>query len=143
MINGTPYKKVPGGWIPTETSFNSAGNASASNRPTRNNNPLNIKVSTATSSYPGVVGADPSPAADGGKFLIFNSPEAGFQAAERLITSANYRNLSVDAALRRWSNNGYGGEIAPALKGKVIAQLSPTELQALIKTMARREGYTT
>jgi hypothetical protein len=125
------------------TSFNSVGGDTkqASNRPTRNNNPMNIKASAATSTYPGVVGFDPSPAADGGKFLTFASPKDGFNAAKRLITSSGYANLPVDAALRRWSNNGYGAEIAPSLKGKTIKALSPAELQSLLHAMARREGY--
>lgn len=110
-------------------------------RASRNNNPLNIKASSVTKSYPGVAGLDEKPAADGGNFLKFSTPEDGFKAAERLITSSGYKNLSVDAALKRWSNSGYGGEIVPDLKGKTIAQLSPTELSKLIKTMARQEGY--
>lgn len=141
VINGIQYQKVNGGWQRVDKqSFNSVGNTSAS-RPVRNANPLNIKFSSMTKTYPGVVGIDPQPASDGGQFLVFNSPEAGFQAAEKLITSANYRDLSVDAALRRWSNNGYGGEIAPSLKSKRIVSLSPAELQSLIRTMAQREGY--
>jgi hypothetical protein len=117
------------------------GNQTSLNRPTRNNNPLNIKASEVTRTYPGVAGVDKSPASDGGNFLIFKSPEDGFKAAERLITSRNYKNLSVDAALKRWSNSGYGGEIVPELKGKTIAQLTNKELDKLIRTMARREGY--
>jgi hypothetical protein len=112
------------------------------NRPQRNNNPLNIKASSFTQSFPGVAGLDPKPAADGGKFLTFNSPEAGFNAAKKLITSANYANLSVDAALKRWSNNGYGGNLVPSLAGKKVSQLTPSELDTVIKSMAQREGYT-
>ena len=113
----------------------------ASNRPQRNNNPLNIKASKTTSQYPGVAGLDPKPASDGGQFLVFNSPEAGFTAAKRLITSGGYSNLSVDQALRRWSGSGYGAEIVPHLANKRINSLSQQELDSLIKTMAHREGY--
>lgn len=122
-------------------SFNSAGNASASNRPQRNNNPLNIKASGVTQLYPGVKGVDPSPATDGGQFLVFNSPQDGFNAAVRLLKSSGYINLSVDSALRRWSNNGYGAEVAPNLRGKKIKDLSEQELQSLVQNMAKREGY--
>lgn len=124
-------------------SFKSVGGdtKSAMNRPQRNNNPLNIKASSATSTYPGVKGTDPSPASDGGKFLVFESPEAGFAAAKRLIQAPSYSNLTVDSALKRWSNNGYGGEIAPNIKGKTIKSLTPSELDSLIKTMSKREGY--
>ncbi len=118
------------------------GTNSASNRPQRNNNPLNIKASSTTMRYPGVAGLDHKPAADGGKFLVFNSPEAGFNAAKNLIRSNGYSNLSVDQALRRWSGNGYGGEIVPPqYRGRTIASLSDAEITKLLKTMASREGY--
>jgi len=112
------------------------------NRPQRNNNPLNIKWSQVTMKYPGVKGKDPKPATDGGYFLTFNSPQDGFNAAKRLIQTDGYKNLTVDAALKRWSNKGYGGEIIPSLKGRTINSLSPAELDKLIKTMAAQEGYT-
>ena len=91
--------------------------------------------------FSGVSGTDPKPAADGGKFLTFATAEAGFEAAKKLITSKNYINLTVDAALKRWSNKGYGGELVPSIKNKPIAQLTPSELDTLIKKMAAREGY--
>lgn len=138
-LDGKTYIKQGNEMIPA--GFNSAGNASASNRPQRNNNPLNIKASTATSTYSGVKGTDPVPASDGGKFLVFESPEAGFAAAKRLIQADSYKNLTVDAAMKRWSNSGYGGEIAPGIASRRISQLSPNELDILIKTMAKREGY--
>lgn len=127
--------------LSTETSFNSVGNTTASNRPQRNNNPLNIKASKFTSNFEGVQGTDPTPASDGGRFLVFNSPESGFNAAKRLLQAPSYSQLSVDSALKRWSNNGYGVEIAPQFANKKINQLSAPELDILIKMMAQREGY--
>ncbi len=111
------------------------------NRPQRNNNPLNIKASNTTSSYPGVTGKDLSPASDGGQFLTFATPQDGLNAAKKLITSGGYANLSVDAALKRWSGNGYGGDLVPDLAGKKINQLTPVELNQLINAMANREGF--
>lgn len=140
--NGSGIKGVvtPDGQIMTPN--NQVSTNSGSTRAVRNNNPLNIKSSPFTQSFSGVSGIDKSPASDGGSFLTFNSPEAGFQAAERLITSPNYTKLSVDSALKRWSNSGYGSEIVPELKGKTIGQLTSSQLAKLIKKMATREGYT-
>lgn len=140
QLDGQTYVKQGDQFVPK--SFNQVGgDTQQASRPVRNNNPLNIKASAATSTYSGVAGLDPSPATDGGQFLVFQSPEAGFQAAKRLIQTEGYRGLTVDAALRRWSNNGYGGEVAPSLQGKTIGQLTSTELDALIQAMARKEGY--
>ena len=140
QLDGQTYVKQGDQFVPK--SFNQVGgDTQQASRPVRNNNPLNIKASAATSTYSGVAGLDPSPAQDGGQFLVFQSPEAGFQAAKRLIQTEGYRGLTVDAALRRWSNNGYGGEVAPSLQGKTVAQLTSTELDALIQAMARKEGY--
>lgn len=92
------------------------------NRPTRNNNPLNIKVpekgiEEARRRYndPGAT-VDPKPATDGGQFIVFSSPEKGFEAAETLLRSDLYSSLDLDAALRQWSNKTYGAEI---LKGQI------------------------
>jgi len=141
--DGKKYRVIPATEVVPLDSFNKVGGVTkqASNRPQRNNNPLNIKVSKTTSQYPGVTGLDPRPASDGGQFLVFNSPEAGFNAAKRLITSGGYTNLSVDQALRRWSGNGYGVEIVPQYRGRAIKSLSEQELNNLLKTMAHREGY--
>lgn len=93
------------------------GAADPNNRPNRDNNPGNIKVpaggiEVAKQRYgdQGIT-IDPVPATDGGYFLKFSSPEKGLQAIGTLLSSPSYANLSVDAALRRWSNNGYGAEI--------------------------------
>jgi hypothetical protein len=120
---------------------NVGGDTNQASRPVRNNNPLNIKGSSTTATYPGVVGYDPSPAQDGGYFLQFSSPDSGFAAAQRLITGSGYRGLTVDKAMRRWSGGGYGGEIAPSIANKVVGNLSQGELQSLLQTMAKREGY--
>ncbi len=155
LPDGTPVKMYSDGTIKDDAgnsydsdgnklSFNAEGSDSKNagkNRAQKNNNPLNIKSSAFTASLPGVKGSDGKPALDGGNFLVFNSPEAGFNAAKTLITSSGYKNLSVDQAMKRWSNNGYGGEIAPALKDKTINELSPTELESLLNSMAHREGF--
>lgn len=112
----------------------------AGNRPQRNKNPLNIKASPTTLSYAGVTGKDPKPASDGGEFLTFATPEDGLAAAKRLISSSGYSDLGIDAALRRWSGNGYGAEIAPEFRGKKIKDLTPAQLDQLIRAMATREG---
>lgn len=129
-----------------QSSFNSVGNttdskASEGNRPQRNNNPLNIKSSDFTSKLPGVTGTDSVAASDGGKFLTFDNPQAGFDAAKKLITQPSYSNLTVDAALRRWSGGGYGDEVAPQFGGRTINSLSPLELSGLLHIMAKREGF--
>lgn len=115
--------------------------STSGNRPQRNNNPLNIKASEFTINYPGVKGKDPVPATDGGQFLVFATPEAGLGAAKKLITGESYRNLTVDQALKRWSGKGYGAEIAPEFSGLRIKDLTPVQVDSLVKKMATREGY--
>lgn len=142
--DGTSARKLPDGTYEEVQSFSPVAgdtNTAGGNRPQRNNNPLNIKASPSTMQFSGVSGLDPSPASDGGQFLTFNSPQAGMNAAKQLITSSGYSGLTVDQALRRWSGNGYGGEIAPSLAGRTINSLSDAELNSLVNTMAHREGY--
>lgn len=127
--------------VPVSTSNEVSMAGGSGNRPQRNNNPLNIKSSGTTSAYQGVTGTDPTPAADGGQFLTFASPTDGLNAAKKLITSGAYQNLSVDAALKRWSGNGYGADIVPDLQGKKMSDLTPSQLDQLIQKMAAREGF--
>lgn len=90
------------------------GSSNESARPNRNNNPLNIKLGGATQKWvdQGLARVEGKEAADGGNFLIFNSPEDGFAAAkDLLLNSGIYSNLSLDAALRKWSGGGYGAEV--------------------------------
>lgn len=114
--------------------------------PNRNQNPLNIKLGTATHSYlhHGRAAVSDIVPRDGGRFLKFTSPAAGFQAAAELLTSATYRHLSLDRALRRWSNEAYGGEVV-ARRGlnprAPVGDLSVAELELLLETMAIVEGY--
>lgn len=113
-----------------------------SNRPTRNNNPLNIKYSEYTKDYEGVLGIDSKNITDGGRgFIVFKTPEQGFKAAERLLRSEGYQGMTVDQAMKRWSNSGYDGSIVPHIKNKPVEQLQPDEMRELILTMAKREGY--
>jgi len=139
--NGATWRLNPDGSATEVLGKVGGGTKQATNRPQRNNNPLNIKASNTTIKYPGVAGLDKKPASDGGQFLVFKSPQDGFNAAKTLIQSGGYKNLTVDQALRRWSNSGYGGEIVPGLRGKPVNRLTPQELDTLIKTMAHREGY--
>ena len=140
-LNGVQYKKVNGGWQKVSDAGGSASGSTATNRPQRNNNPLNIKASSTTLAYPGVVGTDPSPATDGGQFLKFSSASDGFNAAKTLLKSGVYSGMSVDSAMRKWSGGGYGGEVAPSIASKPISSLTPAELDQLIQAMAQREGY--
>lgn len=97
----------------------------------RNNNPGNIKVpgagiEEARKRY-GDPGADierdekgqPKKAADGGAFIKFSSMDKGLQAMGTLLTMKGgpYDGLSLDAALKKWSNGGYGADIVSGQVG--------------------------
>jgi hypothetical protein len=110
-------------------------------RADKNNNPLNIKASGTTLAYEGVSGKDPKPASDGGQFLTFETPEAGFKAAKKLLTANSYADLTLDKAMKRWSGGGYGADVSNIPANKKIKDLTQSELDKLIKDMAKREGY--
>jgi hypothetical protein len=108
----------------------------------RNQNPLNIKRGGATEYLIKEGIATPgSEAKDGGNFLKFNSAEEGLEAGKKLLfDSSVYRNLTVDAAMKKWSNGGYGGNIAPQLAMKTVGSLNQQERDTLVKAMIRAEG---
>ncbi len=109
----------------------------------RHNNPLNIKIGGATQHWISSGQAEPGQAGqDGGRFIKFNSPETGFKAAQQLLTGPVYANLPLDAAMRKWSGNGYGADVAPGLSPTMrVKDLTPDQLQHLTQSMAKREGY--
>lgn len=112
-------------------------------RAVRNNNPLNLKASETSTTLPGVTGVDPLPAADGGQFLQFDSPDSGFEAAKSVLARV-YSDRDLDSALRRWSNNGYGGQVAKDAgldPTQTYGSLTPEQQRALVGAMAKREGY--
>lgn len=144
LVRDLAAESLPGGGAGAGGAAAGAKAGKSGTRADRNRNPLNIKASAATKRYAGVVGVEGKPAADGGNFLIFDSPASGFAAAKTLLKTKNYRNLTLDAALRRWSNNGYGAAVAKlaGLSGaRLVSSLSDGELDRLVKAMARREGY--
>lgn len=93
--------------------------ADPNNRPTRNNNPLNIKLGARTKHWvdEGLATVEKAAAEDGGNFLVFKDAETGLKAAEELIKSDLYSGLSLDAALKKWSGGGYGAEIVQGQVG--------------------------
>lgn len=108
----------------------------------RTNNPLNIKFSPTMAGF----GATDSGIAgqDGGTFSAFGSPEEGLEAAVKLLKSGTYSNLSVDQAMKKWSNNGYGAEVSPsAASDTKISQLDDDQLMRLVSDMAKRESGAT
>jgi hypothetical protein len=99
--------------------------------PTTHNNPGDIKIpaggmAVARQRYndpgaqPGKMGKD------GGQFIVFSSPEKGFEAVKTLLKNPLYANLSVDAAMRKWSGGGYGGEVASGIGEKTPAKEKTT-----------------
>lgn len=113
----------------------------------QNNNPLNIKVPSRESTWQMYRDAGLNPrdsgfgATDGGKFLAFDDPKQGFEAAKLLLKNA-YSNLTLDQAMRRWSGNGYGADVAEELDPNLkIGSLTDTQLNLLLDGMALREGY--
>lgn len=79
-------------------------------RANRNNNPGNIKVSNYSKNFAGVIGVESDPAADGGNFLIFDSPQSGINAVGRLLREGNsYQGVTAEQAIKRYNGNGgYG-----------------------------------
>lgn len=127
-------------------SYNTQANNPGVNRPTRNNNPGNIKATPNSIKYPGVVGIESTPAADGGNFLIFANPQSGKDAIGQLISNSSvYANISAQAAIKKYNGGGgYGAsDIGLDPNKDFQTQLkNPTTLQTVVDNIARREGFT-
>lgn len=123
------------------TSTTSVPTASGKTAAERNRNPLNIKFGAFAAKYG--ASKENKAALDGGSFATFPTVESGLQAARDLLMTKNYKNLTVDAAMKRWSNSGYGGEIYKEIAKRPINSLNDNELKELQKRQIIREdrGY--
>lgn len=104
----------------------------------RSNNPGNIKFGDFAKKYGAVQGAKGK---DGGYFAIFPDEATGKQAMMDLLKQPSYQNLSVDAAMKRWSNSGYGAEIYKGGTSLPMSKLSEQQLSELAGAMIKREGW--
>ncbi len=114
---------IPGGTIASQT-----------------NNPLNIKFVAGNE-----LGATDSgiAATDGGTFAGFDSPQSGLAAAAQLLQSSSYASLTIDEAMRRWSNGAYGAEVSNIPAGTKMSALSTDQLNQLVSDMAKKESGAT
>lgn len=105
----------------------------------RNQNPGNIKFNDFAKQYGATSGSE---ATDGGHFAAFPSEETGLRAQRDLLKNPNYTRLSLEAAMRRWSGQGYGADVAPPdIRNKTLAQMNNSEIERLIVAMRKREGW--
>jgi len=128
-----------------DTTGNIIGNREGGSVSWRNNNPGNIKFGPFAEQYGATKGAA---ASDGGNWAVFPDEQTGIQAQKDLLTSPNYKDLSLDKALLRWSNNGYDSKslietigYTPTWQGKKTSQMSDAELNDLVEAMRKREGW--
>jgi hypothetical protein len=107
----------------------------------RTNNPGNIKWTGAD--WQKALGATNSgiKATDGGSFALFPSIEAGEQAQAQLLQAPSYANLTIDAAMKRWSNSGYGAEVSSIKADTKMKDLTPVQMATLMADMKKREGF--
>jgi len=116
------------------------------NRPNRNNNPGNIKISDLTKNYAGVIGVESSPAEDGGNFAIFDTPANGVAAIGQLFKDVKYyKGVTAERAIKIYNNNGsYGAKDVGLDPNKDFqSQIQdPNKLQQVASTLAQKEGFT-
>jgi hypothetical protein len=109
----------------------------------RHNNPGNIKYGKFAEQYGAIQG---QAATDGGYFAIFPDLETGKKAMRDLLKGNGYKDLTVDAAMKRWSNSGYGAEVwtnpdFDYMRGWRISSFSDAQIDSLIESMIKREGW--
>lgn len=111
----------------------------ASQTPQNGINIFGIKATSTTAGLGGVDSGVKSP--DGGTFLSSQGEAKDTEIAKKLLTSDIYKNLSVDEALKKWSNNGYGAEAVTGIdKNAKIGSLSDTQLNQVLQGIKAREG---
>ena len=114
-------------------------------RSDRNNNPGNIKVSSYTKEFEGVLGVESDTAGDGGNFLIFESPEAGINAIGRLLLEGkSYKGVTAEQAIKKYNGNGGYGALNVGLDPNKDFQSQiqdPNKRYEVAKKIAMAEGW--
>ena len=143
--DGTEGIVLPDGKISSQSAFNSAGNASASNsglnRPQRNKNPGNVKQGGMSDKY--AIGVDDQ------DHLIFPSAEVGFLAMQddvRAKISGNSRWLPKNPTLQQLASvyaedPNWGNAVARMLKVSLNTPTQQIPLAALTQAIATQEGF--
>lgn len=106
----------------------------------RNNNPGNIQYGDFAVSM-GAIGSD-------GRFAIFPDMEMGYKAADALMKSKNYQNLTIGDAIKRWappSENDTGAYQRTFQKagfdlGAKYSDMAPAMQRKYLETKMRMEG---
>lgn len=106
----------------------------------RNNNPGNIQYGDFAVSM-GAIGSD-------GRFAIFPDMEMGYKAADALMKSKNYQNLTIGDAIKRWappSENDTGAYQRSFQKagfdlGAKYSDMAPAMQRKYLETKMRMEG---
>lgn len=108
------------------------------------NNPGNIRYNEWVANTLGAIGQTRS------GFAVFPTLEAGIKAADKNLTSSNYQNLSLAAAINKWAPAGdnndpdtYAKNVGSWAKldmSKKYADLNSQQKQAFLAAMFRMEG---
>jgi len=102
----------------------------------KNNNPGNIKYNenwANTLKQYWIEITKWTEATDGGNFARYNSVEDALQGRNILLfNTATYPNMTVEDAMRRYSNNGYWAEVTWVAGNKLMKDLSSSERASLV-----------
>lgn len=108
-----------------------------------NNNPGNMEAGAFARAH-GAIGSD-------GRFAIFPTVEAGFDASKALLKSSGYSNLSLSQVIHKWAPKSDGNDpdgYTTQVSGKTgissdarMNQLSDHQLDLITHAMAEREGW--
>lgn len=116
---------------------------------TRTNNPGNLLYKPIFGKLFGAVDSGIKQVDGTGTFAAFPDVESGLKAREAQMfgavdgtfkTKIYKPNITVDQALRKWSNNGYGGNIYPEIANKTLAQVTAEERKELLKRQIKAES---
>jgi hypothetical protein len=117
----------------------------------KNNNPANIKFNETgfnkALDNAGIKYTIGTKATDGGNFLKFDTLEDGLAAQAMLLKQPSYQNLGIDAAMKRWSNSGYGVDDINRVLGTnypsymKMSDLTPEQLNDVMLAMQINEGF--
>lgn len=105
----------------------------------RHNNPGNLKYAPWLKKYGAVPGTS---ATDKGNFASFPSLEQGQLAMFKLITGNKYRDLSVENAMKLWTNGNVYPNADKSILSKKVGKLNRQELNTLLNTITQGEDNT-
>ena len=137
-FNSIPAPYIPGTVVPASGSSTGTNATYSMNPGTIGNATQNLTGIKYTADTAALGATDSGiQATDGGTFASFASPQDSMNATIAMLQWPLYQKMTLDQALKTWSNGAYGSSVVPGIPGNTpMSSLTSAQLQQVAQGIA-------